>query len=77
VPPPRERVEDVVPLARMFFARLAPDGQQPELGADAAVARERHTWPGNVRELRNVIERALAYTPVPAVRAEHLRIGRT
>jgi transcriptional regulator with PAS, ATPase and Fis domain len=38
---------------------------------------EGHTWPGNVRELRNVIERAMAYAPVPSVlRAEHLRIAR-
>jgi transcriptional regulator with PAS, ATPase and Fis domain len=37
---------------------------------------ERYLWPGNVRELRNVIERAMAYAPVPSVlRAEHLRIG--
>jgi len=78
VPPLRERVEDVVPLARMFIARLAPDGQEvPQLSAGAIVALERHSWPGNVRELRNVIERALAYAPVPPVlHAEHLRIGR-
>jgi hypothetical protein len=78
VPPLRERREDVVPLARMFVARLAPEGQErPELGPDAIAALEGYTWPGNVRELRNVIERAMAYAPVPQVlRAEHLRIGR-
>jgi predicted ATP-dependent protease len=77
VPPLRERVDDVVPLARMFLERLAPEGQErPELGADAIAVLERYLWPGNVRELRNVIERAMAYAPVPSVlRAEHLRIG--
>jgi transcriptional regulator with PAS, ATPase and Fis domain len=77
VPPLRERVQDVVPLARAFIERLVPEGQdRPELGVDATAALEGHTWPGNVRELRNVIERAMAYAPVPAVlRAEHLRIG--
>jgi hypothetical protein len=77
VPPLRERVEDVVPLARAFIERLVPEGQErPELGVDATAALEGHTWPGNVRELRNVIERAMAYAPVPSVlRAEHLRIG--
>ncbi|HEY8038395.1 MAG TPA: sigma 54-interacting transcriptional regulator, partial [Polyangiaceae bacterium] len=41
VPPLRERVEDVVPLARMFIERLAPEGQErPELAADAIAALE-------------------------------------
>jgi hypothetical protein len=78
VPPLRERREDIVALARVFIARLAPDGSPvPELGADAVAALKSHGWPGNVRELRNVIERAMAYSPVPVVlRAEHLRILR-
>jgi hypothetical protein len=78
VPPLRERREDIVALARVFVGRLAPDGaERPELGTDAIAVLEGHTWPGNVRELRNVIERAMAYAPVPSVlRAEHLRIAR-
>jgi tetratricopeptide (TPR) repeat protein len=78
VPPLRERREDIVPLARMFIGRLASDGEpRPELGGDAVAALEGHSWPGNVRELRNVIERAMAYAPVPSMlRAEDLRIGR-
>jgi len=48
------------------------------LGVDAVAALKTHSWPGNVRELRNVIERAMAYAPVPEVLgATHLRIGRT
>jgi transcriptional regulator with PAS, ATPase and Fis domain len=77
VPPLRERVQDVAPLARMFIERLAPEGDdRPELGPDAVAALEAHAWPGNVRELRNVIERAMAYAPVPRVLcAADLRIG--
>jgi len=77
VPPLRERPEDVLALARIFIARLAPDGgAAPELGADAEGALRGHAWPGNVRELRNVIERAMAYAPVPQVlKAEHLRLA--
>ena len=76
VPPLRDRREDIVALARMFIARLAPEPQRPpELGADAVQALRAHSWPGNVRELRNVIERAMAYAPVPEVlHVEHLRI---
>jgi transcriptional regulator with PAS, ATPase and Fis domain len=76
VPPLRERKEDVIALARMFIARLAPDpAAPPELASDAVQALRAHSWPGNVRELRNVIERAMAYAPVPEVlHVEHLRI---
>jgi len=77
VPPLRDRKEDVVALARLFIGRLAPEPTAPpELGGDAVTALRAHSWPGNVRELRNVIERAMAYAPVPEVlRAEHLRIS--
>ena len=76
VPPLRERKEDILALARLFIARLAPDSNAPpELGGDAVHALRQHHWPGNVRELRNVLERAMAYAPVPDVlHAEHLRI---
>jgi tetratricopeptide (TPR) repeat protein len=68
VPPLRERKEDVLALARLFVNRLTPaDMVPPDLGQDALTALREHTWPGNVRELRNVIERAMAYAPVPAV----------
>lgn len=77
VPPLRERKEDIVALARVFLARLTPDGSSaPDLGADAVHALKAHGWPGNVRELRNVIERAMAYAPIPPVlHARHLRIA--
>jgi hypothetical protein len=77
VPPLRDRREDVVVLARAFMTRLAPEGTTtPWLSGDAVHALEDHSWPGNVRELRNVVERAMAYAPVPPVlHAEHLRIA--
>ncbi|MDF3067878.1 MAG: Response regulator of zinc sigma-54-dependent two-component system [Polyangiaceae bacterium] len=76
VAPLRERPEDVVALARLFISRLAPEPSvAPELGSDAVHALRSYPWPGNVRELRNVIERAMAYAPVPQVlRVEHLRL---
>ena len=77
VPPLRERPDDVVALARHFLAVLSPAGQEPPvLSPDALAALNSHHWPGNVRELRNVIERSLAFPPLPPVLgAEHLRIG--
>jgi transcriptional regulator with PAS, ATPase and Fis domain len=77
VPPLRERKEDVAVLARLFIGRLVDGDAPPVLGPDAVKALQRHSWPGNVRELRNVIERAMAYSPIPSVlSAEHLRIAR-
>jgi hypothetical protein len=76
VPPLRQRKQDIAALARLFIGRLTPEGTTPpELSSGAVSALKAHSWPGNVRELRNVIERAMAYAPIPAeLGAEHLRI---
>ncbi len=76
IPPLRERREDVLALARFFIARLVPAGRDaPVLAADGERKLVAHAWPGNVRELRNVIERSLAFDPLPPIlTAEHLRI---
>jgi len=76
VPPLRERPDDVIALARHFVRALSPAGQEPPvLAPDALAALSAHRWPGNVRELRNVIERSMAFEPLPPVLgAEHLRI---
>ena len=75
VPPLRERREDVPVLARHFLRELTRHGDPPVLAPDALSALAAHGWPGNVRELRNVIERAMAFSPTPSVlRAEHLHI---
>ncbi|HET9599585.1 MAG TPA: sigma-54 dependent transcriptional regulator, partial [Anaeromyxobacteraceae bacterium] len=77
VPPLRERPDDVIALARHFVRLLTPAGHEPPvLAPDALAALNAHRWPGNVRELRNVIERSLAFEPLPPVLgAEHLRIA--
>jgi hypothetical protein len=77
IPPLRERREDVIALARHFLRQLtAPDQEPPVLSPDAIATLLAHDWPGNVRELRNVIERSLAFAPVPNVLdGEHLRVA--
>ncbi len=55
LPPLRERISDIVPLAEHFLRRL---GTGKRLSADAAARLIRHGWPGNVRELKNAMERA-------------------
>jgi tetratricopeptide (TPR) repeat protein len=78
VPPLCERREDIIALARHFLRLFtAPGHEPPVLSPDAVATLLGHAWPGNVRELRNVVERSLAFAPVPSVLdAEHVRITR-
>lgn len=55
LPPLRERIADIVPLAEHFLG-LTHRGKV--LSADAAATLIRHHWPGNARELKNAMERA-------------------
>ncbi len=58
LPPLRERLEDIEPLARFFLAQATRRAPPPELSREAIGWLRSHSWPGNVRELRNAIERA-------------------
>jgi two-component system NtrC family response regulator len=72
LPPLRERLADVVPLAEHFLATAAAVGTPKRLAADAAARLLAHDWPGNVRELRNAMERVSALVRRPVVTAADL-----
>jgi DNA-binding NtrC family response regulator len=61
MPPLRERLEDILPLARHFLARFAArhDVAEPALTEENEDRLLAYPWPGNVRELENVMHRAL------------------
>jgi transcriptional regulator with PAS, ATPase and Fis domain len=59
VPPLRQRVEDIAPLACHFLSQHDPSFR---FTTDAIEVLERHSWPGNIRELRNVVIRAAVLT---------------
>ena len=63
VPPLRERVEDIMPLAHAFAINMASELEVellPRLQPEGfLVALLRNQWPGNVRELKNTIERSV------------------
>jgi len=60
VPPLRERVEDILPLAGHFLEKHATSpGRAPRLSAAAAEVLLAYDWPGNVRELESAMVRAL------------------
>jgi len=62
VPPLRERLEDVLPLAYAFAVNMVSELKRayfPGFGPRASSALLRYDWPGNVRELKNAIERSV------------------
>ena len=69
MPPLRERVEDIAPLAWHMLEQHDPEAS---FTARALRLLESHAWPGNVRELRNVIMKAAVMNADPEIDAEHL-----
>lgn len=79
LPPLRERVEDIVPLARHFLLR-----ECRRLGRDAMVfapsaerAMRTYAWPGNVRELEHAVERAMLLASGKEIDAADLALTRS
>ena len=62
MPPLRERVGDIGPIARQMVQDVAAELGHPgaELPDDTLACLMAYPWPGNIRELRNEIARALA-----------------
>lgn len=70
VPPLRQRLDDVLPLAGLLLAQA-----RPELRGFTAAARRlllAYTWPGNVRELQNAIKHGAALATGTEVDADDL-----
>jgi sigma-54 dependent transcriptional regulator len=78
IPPLRERLGDILPLAQ-FFLELYGERlglKDPELSAEAIdVMVNRHSWPGNIRELENVIHHALLVCRENVVRPDDLHLS--
>ncbi len=63
IPPLRERVEDIEPLAIHFLKEFAETYNKKVTGFEPEVlnALKKYSWPGNVRELRNVVEKMVIF----------------
>ena len=74
VPPLRQRVEDVMSLAKYLYLRHHPEHASIEsiFSPEAVELLLQHPWPGNVRELANVIEHATILCEYPPILPEHL-----
>jgi len=77
LPPLRERVEDLLPLLRLFVDREnegRPPGQRIDsIDPQAIEVLQDHPWPGNVRELENLVERCFALGIHGELTAEDVR----
>ncbi len=71
LPPLRERLADILPLAEHFLA-ATPDGTARTLSSAAASLLLSHAWPGNVRELQNAMQRVTALVRRPVIEAADL-----
>ncbi len=70
IPPLRERIEDILPLAHRFLADLSRN--RARFSPAVTEALERYAWPGNIRELHNAMERAALLSRGEVVLPEHL-----
>ncbi len=68
LPALKDRVDDIVPLARHFLAG------QKSLTKAAEQALQSYHWPGNVRELQNLCQRALLLTLADEIDAADLAL---
>lgn len=78
IPPLRERVDEIAPLAR-YFARLASEQSgrpAATISREAMSMLEAYRWPGNIRELRNVIARAALLSSDGTIAPEHLPVDK-
>jgi NtrC-family two-component system response regulator AlgB len=75
LPPLRQRVEDILPLAMRLLATMK--GSKPIVGFSepAEQALRSYPWPGNIRELRNVVERATILCRAQHIGIEHMPAG--
>lgn len=72
LPPLRERLADIIPLAEHFLALSADGSPAKRLSADAASRLLAHPWPGNVRELLNAMKRASTLVRRPIISVSDL-----
>lgn len=74
LPPLRERLEDIEPLANSFIAKFSKNIGKKVSGISAKVLKQlkSYDWPGNVRELEHQIERGILLSEGEILKEVHL-----
>lgn len=77
LPPLRDRVEDIIPIARHFVKEMCKKEDVPvrRFSADAENLMKQYSWPGNIRELQNIIGRILYLCSDHVIGAKDLPIS--
>ncbi len=75
IPPLRDRIEDILPLAEYFLRKFSHNtGLAKTLSEPAKKHLMERPWPGNVRELENTIERAVVLSLGPEICVRDLEV---
>src|SRR6202011_5370232 len=74
LPPLRERIQDIAPLARGMAVRFNRKFNKKlfDIHPEAMAALEAFSWPGNLRQLENVLQHAVLVSSGPELRVDHL-----
>jgi len=78
LPPLRERLEEVLPIAMHYLQSYAQKFRKPLTGfaPGAQCALREYSWPGNIRELINAVERAAILCRGDVVESDDLGLRR-
>jgi two-component system response regulator HydG len=74
LPPLRERIQDIAPLARALVARFNTKFHKElfDISLLAMDALESFPWPGNIRQMENFLQQAVLVSTGPELLLEHL-----
>ena len=74
LPPLKDRMEDILPLAEHFLKKYAEENNKniKKFSDDVVKFMLNYSWPGNVRELENMIERGVILSKNTAITLDEL-----
>jgi len=74
LPPLKDRMEDILPLAEHFLKKYAEENNKRirNFSDDVVEFMLNYSWPGNVRELENMIERGVILSKNTAIALDEL-----
>jgi DNA-binding NtrC family response regulator len=77
VPPLRERVDDIMPIAEHYLAKFSRKygGKTRSFSPAAVTALVEYDWPGNIRALRHAVERAVILADGELIGARDLQLN--